>query len=265
MCRLSYFALETNNAACHALLFLIELAHLIVATARIEVSPAKLLGLVHRFLEAFTAAFGFEWLTPKCHWLLHLPETLKRLGKLLNCFDLERKHRVPKRYATDLQNTSKEASKSLLSEVVCHHLSSLNTQNFDFSIGLVNGRPAPKKSRRLILKALGLEDDGMPIHTSADARFSALAMCRRGDVVLLQDGSGLRAARIQLHCDIADECVSMAQAFKLHRRVPGSALAVWEVGDDPYGCWETNAIVAAVEFCMYPDGKVGTILPIEFL
>ena len=114
-------------------------------------------------------------------------------------------------------------------------------------------------------RGLPLEDDGMPIHTSADARFSALAMCRRGDVVLLQDGSGLRAARIQLHCDIADECVSLEQAFKLHRRVPGSALAVWEVGDGPYECWGTKAIVAAVELCMYPDGKVCTILHIGFL
>ena len=46
---------------------------------------------------------------------------------------------------------------------------------------------------------------------------------------------------------------------------PRSALAVWEVGDGPYECWETKAIVAAVELCMYPDGKVGTILPIDFL
>ena len=66
-------------------------------------------------------------------------------------------------------------------------------------------------------------------------------------------------------CAIADECVSLAQAFKLHRRVPGSALAVWEVGGGRHECWEAKAIVAAVEFCMYPDGKVGTILPIDFL
>ena len=98
---------EDCNAACTALLLLIELAHLVVATARITVSPARLLGLIHRFLEAFTAIFGFEWLTPKCHWLLHLPDALRRFGRLLGCFVLERKHRMPKRYATELQNTSR--------------------------------------------------------------------------------------------------------------------------------------------------------------
>ena len=97
--------------------------------------------------------------------------------------------------------------------------------------------------RQLILEALGLEDDGRAILTASDARFSPLATCRRHDVVLLRDGSGLRAARVQLHCAVDDECVSLVQPFTLHRRRPGIALAVWRVGDGPHECWETQAIV----------------------
>ena len=104
-------SLNIDNAACYALLALVDLVDLVIATTRIKVSPARLLGAVHRFLKAFTDAFGFEYLTPKCHWLLHLPESLERFGFLLMCFVLERKHRVPKRYATELKNTSKNANK----------------------------------------------------------------------------------------------------------------------------------------------------------
>ena len=132
------------NAASHALLLLIELAHLIVATSRVTVSPACLLALMHRFLDAFTNAFGFDWLTPKCHWLLHLPKALRRFGRLLNCFVLERKHKMPKRYATDLQNTSRAPTISLLSEVVCHNLAALAAQDFNFDIALAHCHPALK-------------------------------------------------------------------------------------------------------------------------
>ncbi len=108
------------NLACLALLCLVDLTDLIVATARIEVTPTMLQAEVQRFLAAYTAAFGFEWMTPKAHWLLHLPAQLRRFGRLLNCFCLERKHRVPKRYATELKNIAHCAAASLLKESICH-------------------------------------------------------------------------------------------------------------------------------------------------
>ena len=140
----------TNNSSCEALLSCIEVAQLAIATSRTNVRPERLLGVAHRFQQNFTSAFGFKWLTPKCHWLLHLPETLKSHGRLLNCFVLERKRRVPKRYATELANTSGSASKSLLSECVAHHLSSLNRHSFNYEVGLVDGRTAPRKKQAIV-------------------------------------------------------------------------------------------------------------------
>jgi hypothetical protein len=100
---------------------LVDLTDLIVATSRIAVTPAMLEAEVQRFMAAYTAAFGFEWMTPKAHWLLHVPSQLRRFGRLLNCFCLERKHRVPKRYATELKNIAHCAAASLLKESICHH------------------------------------------------------------------------------------------------------------------------------------------------
>ena len=97
------------NAECQAFLALVDLADLIVATARVEVLPATLLAAGHRFLHLYVTAFGYDYMFPKMHWLLHFAETLAQFGVLLNCFVLERKHRMPKRYADELKNTSKHA------------------------------------------------------------------------------------------------------------------------------------------------------------
>ena len=171
---------------------------------------------------------------------------------------------VSKRYATELTNTSRAASTSLRSKVICHHMSSLSSHDFNYEVGLVKGRPAPRKSMRMILEALGLEDDGVEVLTSSDCKFNHLGSCRQNDVVLIQDGDGLRAARVQLHCAVAGECVTILQAFTHHRRVPGTALVVWRIQDGPSECWEPNAILAALEYCVYPDGTIGTLLPIEY-
>ena len=253
----------TCNAACDGMISCIELASLVVATARIRVSPERLLGKVHRFLEQFEAAWGSEWMTPKCHWLLHLPETLERSGRLLNCFVLERKHRTAKRYATEMANISGAASKSLLSECVAHHLASIKSHSFDYSVGLVEGRSAPKKSERMILDALGLQHGaGISVNIAKDARFSDLGLCRQGDVVLVNDNNEFKAMRVTLHCAVDGEPVSMLQPMQLHNKV--GALAKWSVTDDQSEMWETSAIVATVESCVYSNGLVGTILPLEF-
>ena len=253
-----------SNASCEALLSCIGMAQLVVATSRINVRPERLLGVVHKFLQAFTDAWGFEWLTPKCHWLLHFPETLESHGRLLNCFVMERKHRTPKRYATELANISGSASKSLLSECVAHHLSSLNRHSFNYEVGLVYGRTAPKKSRKLILDALQLDGAGVSVLTAKDARFSRLGLCRQNDVVLLKDGGGVRAARVKLHCTVDGETVSVVQTFELHRRTPETSLATWKPAHANLECWETKAILTAVDYCVHPDESIGVILPLEY-
>ena len=57
--------------------------------------------------------------------------------------------------------------------------------------------------------------------------------------------------------------MSLVRPFNLYRRDSNSALAVWEVIDGPIDCWEITGILAAVPYSEYPDGHVGTILPIE--
>ena len=139
----------------------------------------------------------------------------------------------------------------------------LGSSRFQHRCWLDPWPPSPKKNRQLILSALGIDDQGEEVLTANTARFSPLATCRKNDVVLLQTANGLVAARVKLHCKVTGECVSLVQIFTFIRRMPGTALAVWRVDDVPHECWETKAIVAAVEFCLYPDGNIGTLLPLE--
>ena len=248
--------------ACISMLALCDLVELVDATARISVRPADLEASVHRFLETFVVAFGSEWLTPKAHWLLHLPALLQRFGRLLNCFALERKHRVPKRYANELKNIARCADASLLKECICHHFAVVAESTFYYDVSLIEKRPASKKSRRTIWQLFSLDDDGSPLSVASAARFSPVALCSQNDVVLVQDGDGFRAGRVQVHFELQDIVMTLIQPFALVRK--HAALAVWEISDGPSEVWETKAILATVPYSEHPNGRVGTLLPIEF-
>jgi len=59
---------------------------------------------------------------------------------------LERKHRVPKRYATELTNTSSKNGAALLMEVTSHHFGQLREDGFSFEVGLIGGKAPSNKN-----------------------------------------------------------------------------------------------------------------------
>ena len=129
----------------------------------------------------------------------------------------------------------------------------------------MHARSAPKKVRKYILEVLELDGQGdFAIQTALVARVSALATCHEGDFVLLREGANdMLAGRAKLHFAIDGIPLSMIEVFSLVRKEQN--LAVWKArADDKAECWHTSDILAAVEHCVYPDGNVGTILPIEF-
>ena len=166
---------------CNAFLALTDVIEFIVASARVAVPPKQLLKAVEKFLHLFKDAWGCSFMTPKFHWLLHLWKTLQRNGALLNCFCLERKHRMPKRYATEITNAQKLNSASLLMEVTCQHLSELQQPDaFQFSVGLVGSHPASRKVKDILSTEFGLPQDGdtaKSIKVSTTCRFIKQIWC----------------------------------------------------------------------------------------
>ena len=258
--------LEACDDACNAVLALVDVVELIEITKRTSVQPHALLAAVHRYLELYVPVFGFEWLAPKDHWLLHLAETLAELGLLLNCFVLERKHKVAKRYANDLTNTSKQPSKSLISEAICHHFCLLSRDGvFNFDVGLINGKRASAELRKLIIQTLAFEgDDPADVYVSNESRINPMEVCSVSDVVLVKEGDGFAAGRIELHCSIGGVALSLVQMMELVVARPNAGYTVWKPLATAADWYETGDVLIAVAYSELPDGNFIVYLPKDF-
>ena len=256
---------ENCVKACQAFLALIEVCELIASTVRHTVQPAMLLGRIHRFLELFVGSFGYEWLTPKFHWLLHYADALAKNGRLFNCFCLERKHRTPKRYVEDFKCITRAASITLLSEVVCHQLHQLNSPSaFDFDVGLVGGRPCPRRARHGILRFLGDEFCDDPIEVANVARINAYETCAKGDAVLLQDDDGtIKVGRVAQHISLDGQTFSIIHPWTLVRRVANTHLYIYSTSAVGV-VWRTSEVLVAVVHTVFPDGTAGILMPLEW-
>ena len=193
---------------------------------------------------------------PKFHWLLQYHQQV-----LFNCFCLERKHRVPKRYANDLTNTSRNASQSLLMECTCHHLSQLKKPGtFNFAVGLVNPRLAPKRLQKLVSEAL--HTGNVEVKYSVESRFNKLGTCRKSDLVHFRDLNGLiKVARILAHFDIVGVPVTMIAPFRFVRHRSDSS-SWWEPQSDGAEWIATECIEDTLVHSVMPGGSVLVINPL---
>ena len=171
---------------------------------------------------------------------------------------------MPKRYATELQNTSKNPSKSLLGEVICHQVGMLCRPGaISLDLGLVGGRAAPRRSRNSIFDPLGIPDSGeLPCSVAKESRYSACGTCSVSDVVLVRDGDDFVAGKIELHCDVDGIVLSLITTMRLVRTERAAGYAVWQAHD--YAEWfETKDTLSVVVYSVLPNRDFGTLLPVE--
>ena len=254
-------------AECTAFLLFVDIIDLIMATSRITIPPEKLLDAVEKFLEAFAAVWGYEWMTPKFHWLLHLVDQLRKLRRLLNCFCLERNHKVPKRYATELTHMTKKPNAFLLKEVICHHFGRLNDPAiFSFDVGLLSPLKPTKRLKTLLAAELGIQCDDQHVMWSKIARYSPLATCSNDDMVLFRSADGgSKIGRIQMHLAVEGVMVSLVSVFTLVKHDAGCDYAVWSKDADAYGhLIETDCIIDSLVYTQLPNDSVGVLVPVEF-
>ena len=122
-------------------------------------------------------------------------------------------------------------------EVTSHHLGQLNQPDaFAFEVGLVGGSKASKKIKQILTAELGLEPNGeaaQSIKCSTESRFSPLATCQKGDVVLYKDGmGGFKAGKVQLHCEVHGLPISMVSAYDVHKLESHCGHSVWTPATD---------------------------------
>ena len=84
-----------------------------------------------------------------------------------------------------------------------------------------------------------------------------MALCSRRDVVLIRDGNGFRAGRLEVNYELHDMILSIVRPFTLVRRNQSSSIVVWEVIEGPSETFETKDILASVEYVEYPQWQCG--------
>ena len=91
-----------------AFLLMVHAVELLLRSAKQRVSGHEYVHTVQRFLQAFKGLFGNDFMTPKFHAALHFGVFLDRWQYIPNCFALERKHRLPKRWGNQVANIQTE-------------------------------------------------------------------------------------------------------------------------------------------------------------
>ena len=197
--------IDAYNALC-------DVIDCMVAAATDLVDSGAIQRSVEHFLDSFDAAFGMEWTTPKFHWMLHFPDFHRKFKRLISCWPLERKHKVPKSYGTDVRNT-RTYERSLLHEVTCDHLAALSDPDtFAFnSFGLLKPRAAPQTAIGFVRAALQIRADVVfSCQYAATSHPSERVYCAEGDVILFQENDGAQVIAGQIWSNLSVEGETLA-------------------------------------------------------
>ena len=135
-------------------------------------------------------------------------------------------------------------------------------------MGLVGSSPASNHVKKIISSELGFEKDGdtaKSIKVSTKCRFSPVAVCHKGDVVLLKDGSSasFKAGKIHLHVEVHGLPFSMISVLAIHKHEPHSGYPVWTFLQQNIFI-EADQILETLVYSELPDGKIAALLPLEF-
>ena len=242
----------------------------LMGTARGLVAPRVLERSVEKFLDAFNAAWGMDFSTPKFHWLLHFGDHLDVIGFLVSCWSPVRKHNIPKRYGTDIRNSTTYDS-SLIHEVSCDHLCKLQDPNTFklLEVGLIRPHPATKPLRAFVKEALHLSDEQnaqVTMLMSNQCRLSKHSVCSVKDVVLVSNisadgGNEIQAGEVWACLSIEGEFVIILTTWELV--VKDGCSATWRVALNPEMV-PASSVLESLIWASHAPGIVKTLLPPHF-
>ena len=171
---------------------------------------------------------------------------------------------MAKRCATDLTNTFHNSSESLLMEVVSHHFGQLQSPtSFDYSVGLVGPRAISKAAKCALYRDLALDCSTHEVMYSRVMRYSAEATCAKNDIVLFKRNDSNIAGVVHMHLSVDAVPVSLVTIFELVQLHAGTGYAVWKKTDTSV-LIEATDIIDVLITTQLPDGRLGSIVPLEF-
>ena len=177
-------------AECEAFVALCDLVDLLTVANIGKCTPDQVHNAVVEFLQKCRDAGWIGSFIPKFHWLCHLASHLAEFGCLPTCWVHERKHRVAKRYATGITNTT-QMEKSLLGEIVAHNLYDINRPGlFDLSLGLAQPSQATANIMQFVWDNVDPHAASSDVQKSSKARIIPAGFVGRNDVALAKSNDG---------------------------------------------------------------------------
>jgi hypothetical protein len=173
---------------------------------------------IYEHLGKQQAAYGTECWKAKNKHAMHLADMYRTHKRLFACFTMERKHKVPKRFAAQRVNT-KAYEQGLLEEVTDQHLWELKQPLL--ATTLTQPRPATQTMSDAVIQQMNLLPD-TNVSTSLDCRVQGRTV-RRGDVVWLVDNT---VALIWFVFGVGDVAYACVSRWPLAREVSDTCIVV---------------------------------------
>ena len=216
-----------------------------------------LLQAVEDMLMKMKAAAWTSVMTPKYHWFLHLVDQLALQGKLPSCFSVERKHKVLKKHASPVSNTT-SFEKSCMQEILADELHHLQKADL-FLVGpaLVNPHVASKKLKQFVAETFQCQEGD--VLTSAVAKL-AKGYCQTHDVVLLGNpSSSLTAAQVWCFIQTPSFVGCLVNTLELKEYNAGTGSALWR--NASHRCLvHLEDVVAPMFYCLMSN-DIKTLMP----
>jgi hypothetical protein len=168
-----------------SMIAVLQVVEILQSVRRGEVAVHTLRIAIEGHLSLFRLAYGAEWMRPKHHYVLHLPDMLNRFSTLVGTLTMERKHKVAKRIVRNRLNLTRWEW-NCMEELTTYHFWELQTPFL--KTGPMDQRK-PTPLTLMALQDLFPDAEAARITTSQVCRVAHGSACV-GDAVCFACGDG---------------------------------------------------------------------------
>lgn len=220
---------ERCVAECKAFLAVADLLEIFQSVSYGYYNPILIKDKVSQMQDLFIECNWQQYMHSKFHWLVHMASHLTRFKLLLSCWVHERKHRIVKRYAQDVQNTV-NYERSILLQVVSHDLALLQTNERLFSeTAMLQKQCKPSKKVMDFVKETW-DTEVNTCFMCASAKLAPDGVAHKQDVVILKT-SPPQVCEVWLFAEVNAEVVALVSFWTLVKQ--DVAFSIWNKVDDP--------------------------------
>ena len=212
-----------ETAHVESMVAALDVLELLMRCKRGGVTPASLRKAIEKHLALFKHAYGDDYMRPKHHYILHLPDQLHEHKLLLSTHTNERRHRLALRYTRD-RHSLESYDLGATEEVTCHQLWEMEQPWLKFGIS------ETAKPRPLTMAALRDIFSDVPedqIFAGSEAMLSN-GTARNGDFVLIVEGTACRLGELLMLVVVNERELAIVECWDASSAVDTDGMMVFK-------------------------------------